>query len=529
MMKPAYTPQEKFIARPDSLALPMIIVVAVFVGLFSVVALNFAEALLLAPLGVLILLLATSRPFWVVLLLALFMPFESFVLKFLPVSDQMYFVSQFLSEFMIYITFFILATKKIITGKTFVRTPIDVPLLVFISVTAISIAINRAPVEGSLLNLRPFLRYIVLYYLVVNLDINPEHVSTITRIVILIAVVQMLIGAVQIVGKGAINEILLPRPNTVTVFGQTREFTLVSRGREIGSVFGTLGDTIHLGLFMLICLIVYLGRQERIKIHSAMFVAAILIAILYSYSRASFMAGLIAILGFFLLRAGLKRVLMISFFPGLLGLIVVGWIVGIGLSINPRVGSGEFTEPTYSSQTITENIVNVFSTGYLRLARGNRIAALVETAPTVLANKPFFGYGYDMEHAVEGLNSARKSYIETPFNEWRKLHFEDVYWVALLTYTGLLGVGVFVLLLFRLNSFARRVIRDRRSDYRTREIALSVAVVTLITPLLLFFNQTLKFRVYSFYFWLLAGLMVASYAHDQRKENDVELTSSLLQ
>ncbi|MDD9974243.1 MAG: hypothetical protein OXU27_09565, partial [Candidatus Poribacteria bacterium] len=44
----------------------------------------------------------------------------------------------------------------------------------------------------------------------------------------------------------------------------------------------------------------------------------------------------------------------------------------------------------------------------------------------------------------------------------------------------------------------------------TQQIAIIMLCLVAVTVFLLFFNRTLEFRGYGFYFWLCAGLMFAS-------------------
>ena len=57
-------------------------------------------------------------------------------------------------------------------------------------------------------------------------------------------------------------------------------------------------------------------------------------------------------------------------------------------------------------------------------------------------------------------------------------------------------------------SFTRA--RDVISSRVTQRMAIIMLCLVAVTVFLLFFNRTLEFRGYGFYFWLCAGLMFAS-------------------
>ena len=97
-----------------------------------------------------------------------YVAFEEFLLKFLPVSDTIYSYLRFFGEIIIYIAFGKLVIHKLHRGIPFVKTAIDVPVIGFYSVVLLSMLINRSPLIGSIYNIRPFARYIVLFYLIAN-------------------------------------------------------------------------------------------------------------------------------------------------------------------------------------------------------------------------------------------------------------------------------------------------------------------------------------------------------------------------
>ncbi len=67
----------------------------------------------------------------VVLFLAFFIPFEEFVLKFIPVSDEIYSFLRYGSEILLLMTLIALIMKKITEREHFVKTVADVPVLIF--------------------------------------------------------------------------------------------------------------------------------------------------------------------------------------------------------------------------------------------------------------------------------------------------------------------------------------------------------------------------------------------------------------
>ena len=199
---------------------------------------------------------------YIIYFLTGYFAFEEFVLKFLPVNDSIYSYLRFLGEILIYAAFGRLVLHKLYRGIPFVKTPIDLPIICFYFIVFLSMVINRSPIVGSLYNIRPLARYIVLFYLVVNSPLSKQRIDTLLRIILCIGVVQIGVGLVQWFGGPTLYDLFLPRASTLEVAGFTKEYRLLELGREIGSIYGTLGDTVIYGVFMIIILAIFLSRMK---------------------------------------------------------------------------------------------------------------------------------------------------------------------------------------------------------------------------------------------------------------------------
>ncbi len=233
--------------------------------------------------------------------------FEEFVLKFLPVSDAVYSYFRFLGEMFIYVAFGKLVLHKLYKGIPFVKTPIDFPVIGFYIVVFLSIMINRSPLVGSLYNIRPLARYIVLFYLIVNSPLSKQRIDTLIRIILCIGVVQIGIGMIQWFGGPTLYDLFLPRASTLEVAGFTKEFRLLEIGREIGSIYGTLGDTVIYGVFMIVVLVIFLSRVKRLEYLNLLAIGILLMFIARSYSRAATFSALLACVVWYFFQYGWKK------------------------------------------------------------------------------------------------------------------------------------------------------------------------------------------------------------------------------
>ncbi len=438
-----------------------------------------------------------------------YIAFEEFILKFLPVSDTVYSYLRFLSEILIYVAFGKLVIHKLHRGIPFVKTAIDLPIIGFYSVVLLSILINGSPLIGSLYNIRPFARYIVLFYLVANSALSERRITTLLRIILGVGIFQVTAGVIQWLGGTAAFDFFLPREATLTIGGFVKEYRLLELGREIGSVYGTLGDTVIYGIFMILVLIVYLSRIRRLEYLNLLGAIILFFFIARSYSRAATFSALLAGGAWFYFHHGWKKTLRLA--------VATVLIFGILLAVaNPF--NLEYVNPRKARVGLVGNVTGVFSGSYVRVAQKQRLGALIGNVPTVLVNKPILGYGADQNTTIEGLNMSKRSYLLKILS---KSGFKDVYWVAILCFYGILGLGFFALIFYQLFRAALSLYKRTVSPSSvvdagspasnlTQRIAIIMLCLVAVTVFLLFFNRTLEYRGYGFYFWLCAGLMFAS-------------------
>ena len=438
-----------------------------------------------------------------------YVAFEEFVLKFLPVSDAVYSYLRFFGEILIYVAFGKLVIHKLHRGIPFVKTAIDLPIIGFYTVVLFSILVNGSPLIGSLYNIRPFARYIVLFYLVANSSLSDRRITMLLRIILGVGIFQLAAGVIQWVGGPAAFDFFLPRESTLSIGGFTKEYRLLELGREIGSVYGTLGDTVIYGVFMILVLVVYLSRIRRLEYLNLLGAAVLFFFIARSYSRAATFSAILAGGAWYYFHFGWKKTLQLACVTVLVFCLLLAVVNPFNL---------EYINPRKARVGLVGNVTGVFSGSYVRVAQKQRLGALIGNVPTVLVNKPIFGYGADQNTTIERLNMSKRSFLLKVLS---KNGFKDVYWVAILCFYGVLGLVFFALIFYQLfraafNLYKRSVsapfagARDAISSRVTQQIAIIMLCLVAVTVFLLFFNRTLEFRGYGFYFWLCAGLMFAS-------------------
>lgn len=478
-----------------------------------------------------------QKIYWFILFLVIFIPFEDFVLKFLPVSDAIYFYTRFLSEILVYGAFILVTIQKIFNGEQLFRTPLDPPIFLFLQIALISAIANGSGFFESIVNVRPVFRYIVLFYIVVNIKISISQANKILKYTIYTGVAQLGIGLIQFLSRGAIDEILQPRSTNVAIGGATKSFVLLS-GREIGSVYGATGDTILFASFTILFLILILSKMYvanhqvfgTSKLHSqptftkrnniifSILIAITIILTSYTYARACLFVALIILLGYSLLKFYKRK--RIAIFILILSLIIP--LLSFGFE-----SFAEFRKQDYSDnarkeqQSVVDNVAGIFTENYIKTARQQRLGAIVDIPLTVIYNKPFLGYGPDQLKTIDSINRDGTDFLT---RKWEKQAFNDVYWSAQIAYYGFFGLSALIWLFYRLQKWARIIYSKTRCKI-IKELSLSVIAITFTTMVLLFFNQFIEFRIYGLYFWLFPALILNLYHQEklglrQRSDNN---------
>jgi hypothetical protein len=420
----------------------------------------------------------------VVLFLAFFLPFEEFVLKFMPVSDVIYSLLRYGSEILLLMTLIALIIKKMVEKKPYIKTPVDLPVLIFVGITFLSGLLNQTPLLEIVLFIRILLRYYALYFLLVNIELDEKFTRKLIYGLVSIASFQFFIGLAQVLIGGPVNTLLMPRPSTLIVGSYSKEWVLLQGLREKGYLFfGTFGDTVNLGLFIFVIFIVMLGVyfiwKKPIKKMWLFFLLSFF-TLLFTYSVGLIFTLFISLLFITIIKR--KWTLMVSSF-----LIVL--LFFLILSFYPA----EFAEVATSHYMVSplRNLSATFSTTFLESIQQNRLFTLIEVPKVILSQSPLFGFGPGW-----GLIKDRVS------SHW----LGDVYWVVMLGQVGMIGLWAFLWIIWKFYKVGFNVYKNS-NDLLKKGIALGFLGVTVGVFFYDFITPALETRPLAFYFWLFAGLI----------------------
>lgn len=441
------------------------------------------------------------------------MTFEDFFLKWLPVSDFVYSVSRMATEVTIYALFVYVIGKRLASGARLKPTPIDFAIVSFLLVAGVSVIVNDAPWLASFINLRVLVRYVAVFYIVVNLDLRQHEVRLLLGMIVVVGCLQSALGLLQAL-QGQVGTFWLPRASALEVAGYSKNFTVLSGGIEKGAVTGAFGHSVAMGMYLTIAIVIALAfllesDRRRVLFRIACLGAVLIMAagIAVTYSRSA-LAALVLAIPVILWHAGRYGLVVRALIAGLALLaIVLGTFAAVG---GPKgVGFVKVRE-TYVSPLA--NVGMLFSAEYWERTEGSRQWVIKEVGTSLLRQASLVGFSPDE-------NTAKSAIIDRANGTLSKLvtykAFEDVYWVALLAYYGLIGLSLYLYMMWKLY---RESVRGHRAILETSRIAtLAFSTLLIVTIPLTMIVRTFEFRVFGFYFWLLAALMFSETLRNRRR------------
>ncbi|MEK7452143.1 MAG: O-antigen ligase family protein, partial [Patescibacteria group bacterium] len=334
------------------------------------------------------------RPLWILAFLAVYFPFESVILKFIP--NDAYVITRYASEGMIYVIAGVMLLRVLVRAIKLPTTPIDLAFILFLITLLGSALINFVPFDIAILGTRQILRFMIVFFLVIYLKPSKEFVKKLTMILFAIVLFQCALGFLQYTVGERLDLLLLP--SDARSLGEITLMSGVEQSWEPGSrLFGTLGRYDRLGNFLSFFLLIGAGFLfgfkkkkgfdfEIKKMHLWLFGLFVfgVPALVLTYSRASWFAFL---LGFLFIGLYIKRNRYVAIFLATFVLVIVSYLAMTGISVR------YITETP--GQTVVERFLESFS--FTRW-RGEyyglgRLYWDVQTPLRVIPSAPIFGVG----------------------------------------------------------------------------------------------------------------------------------------
>jgi len=465
------------------------------------------------------------KPFNVVLFLTIFIPLQEPFFNWLPVPDSIYIWLRLVTEIIIYLLLVLVIINKMVNNKPLKKTPIDLLVIAFVGLSIFSMISKSSLTIDGINNLRSLIRYLAIYYLVVNLSISRKQFSILLLVILIIGVFEGILTAGQFLSDD-FNKLFLLKNVQADIGGIGTNFPKA----KVGAVYGTFGSETEMALFSLIAIIIafVFGYRKAGKIipepKFLIIILVIIWGIFASFKRAALLSIPILLSAVLFFSRKTRQLSLFIF-------VSIGLITSIVFIIFWGAWNFNFSREyqginyrRVESFSLGDYFSNPFTTGYWEhLVESQRIRFALDVSGTMLREINLIGYGPDQQNARETLAEIDPLRF-VHFTRPQYGGFEDVYWVAMLVYYGIIGLSIFLMALFLL--FRTSVLLTKFSD--NNEIRLlgivfnSVLVLTLIFT---FVYRTFEFRAYGYNFWLLAGLVVNAYnqiINQNHKQHELE-------
>ncbi len=478
---------------PRQFGMFLVLGLSLFVAFASVV-LN--ELVVAAGVGLFVVGACLLRPDLFVLGLLAYVPFEEFLLKWVPRS--VYGLFRFGPELLILILFSVKLSQRVLGSGRWKSSRLDLPVFCFLSVVFLSSLVNDVPAVVAVLGMKNLLRYLVLAYLVMHMGISKLFVRRVVHLILAVAAIQTIICVIQwIIGPAAFRFL---NPPDVVVGGTTirRMANLVTSG---GKVTGTMARYNNLGAFMAFFALIAEGLWYRTRNPAYKRILPLLfVALLLSFSRMSWL-GVYGGICLILLLEGKQKLVFYLIVPALATL----FLLNLTSPVDWRKGEG--------SDSLRARYLGMISSGYVQKSlEHDRLYALFVTAPTILEKYPLFGIGPGTigSEVTGGGTTMKGMYPQFSHARWLGLpeaqlqYTGDCGWVAILAQVGLLGFLAFAWIIVRMIAAAWTCFRWS-DDAFIRGLGLGTIAALSAVVFQNMFSFNFTYRSMSIYFWVFGA------------------------
>ncbi len=422
---------------------------------------------------------------WLIRFIAIYLPFEEFILKWLPVTDRTYALLRQFPDFALLFLAVLLLLHRVSTGKAIplIGGVADWIFVLFFSWSLATIIFNpEADLFIEFANIKALLRYVLLIYIVLMINPSQLEIERLFKWLTYAIIAQIIVSVIQFVGGISVRDFFAARHVDEGVGGIRKMFT-GDRFSERNDLVGTMGDTISFGYFMLLGLVLLLfgANGKKIKLLAS---TLLVVLIFYSGSKAIFIVSLAFCAGYFVRRYGWLKFTSYSI------LLLPAILLGLYLSLS----SEYLSAASVAFERLMEGMMN------------SRLGIIVYLIPDVFFTaNGLFGFGADRFSFTEYVISTMPATPSVLISVLPKV-LEDVYWAALYIYYGLIGLSLWSC--FLLTIYARVGKLMKYQNFIDRRTSLIASSLLLVSIPLNFLNQAYEARSFSFYLWLFCALAI---------------------
>lgn len=417
----------------------------------------------------------------VIIFLIYFVIFESLITKY--VFDNVLF--KYISEAVIYGLagyFIVLRIKenkrfRVLKHEVFL---IMLPIYLFMT----TIIINRFDMVVFIISIRTLYRYIVLYFIVTNIEFTDDSTKRIIKHIKFSGIIVLAIGTLQILLPRFMNPFLTPK--AYQLGDMVREGSImVFDGKAI---FSLLERYDRYGIFLIIFISVLLMGGYKKRSNIVIMILAV-INMIYTYSRQAWVGlGVVVLVGLIL-----KKRFFVIFFTSSTS----------ALGLAAMLTRDNMVQDIYFGSPM-QRVLQIFSDSYIKTSvETARLRIFVDILPKFLHEfnlYTIFGLGIGNFAALANSMTNNELYMRyfLLFNvDYSGIyHISDVYWIELLMELGLVGIAIFLIYFVSAFKYYHNFYTQKISNF-SKELNLLALRLIAGTVVINFFGPNMLITSYS--------------------------------
>ena len=428
----------------------------------------------------------------IITFLAFYLPFEDFILKWLPVSELTFTLIRQFPDLIIFNLCLIIFTTTIYKKNkiNLVQKQLFIIISLFIINAIFTLIINNANFFNGFINLKALIRYIFLIYILDYAKPDIKFITNIIKLLFFITFLQMTIGFAQYIFGDHFKIFFQPRMLHTTNLKMN-----FSSSKKDAYVFGTMSQVASFAYFVMFNSIIWLFTGHKfIKSRFIFyFIFSLFLIVTYiSGSRAGFICTLLGLLFYIYYNKGFKISIIIFFISSV-----------IFLSALPFIDKGK----SYN------DFFYMFSPNFVKILEKQRLGVFKHVFLNYIKDsKSLMGLSPDKEKVLDYI---KKKYALPPaLNHILNLILEDVYWVAMFIFYGLFGLLLFIIFIFMIYK------KISKGKNIFNEIQIICKILTFFVIIINFKGQILEIRQFAFYYWLFIAYALNESSSSKNNESN---------
>ena len=415
--------------------------------------------------------------------LAIYLPFEEFFLKWLPVPVFVFDYLLLISDLIIVIIILIFVVKSDFILK--LRSE-NIYLILFLFFSLFSLFYYQE-LNAYILKIWVLIRYIILFFIVRKIFYLNDFIKF-EKYFFYVFTIQLLVGIIQYLELPFLYDFFNPRSDL------PKSANWLVKGES--GMAGTFTYTVNYGYFMFAfsAFILLVDKSINKKLF-LIFLASLLS--LFSESSISFIVTFFIFLRYFSLVYPM-------FFYRFFIFIFIFSLVFLRDFLSNILSPLFFIFNMFSEQWVIESLM------FTRLG-------ILKLFPLFFSNDIFtilFGFSLDGEVLTLFVKDIMGNEIPHVLSNNTVIGIEDVYWIAHLYYFGLFGILFYVMIfknIYKKVKFSKKILFRKYNEFKVFRFYI---ILTMLTA---FVNQTFSFKSFIFYFFVTVAYAMFKIDNENKK------------